>query len=202
MQISIKHNFPDVQRALDGLSADVRDRVVSSTINRVLDLGRTQMARSIAQEFNVKQAYAKERLRIRRATSKRGTIFLEGALIGTGKRSANIIAFLERSTSLAQGRKRGKAGTKNQLHVKVKRTGSAKPIKGAFIGNKGRTVFQRVGKERLPIKAVQVIDIPQMFTTKRINQVVVKLMLERFPEIFARDAKFFVARFSGSGGLR
>ncbi len=202
MLISIQQNFPEVARALNTLHADIRDRALASAVNKTLDQALTLMARTIASEFNVKVSYVRERLRIRRATSK-GGVQVEGALTGTGKRpgqrSANVIAFLEKKVTLAEGRRRRAAGTLNQLFVKIKRTGPAKPIPGAFIGNKGRTVFRRVGKARLPIEPVQVIDIPQMFTTRRINDVVVRTLLDRFPAIFEREAKFYVDRFNRTG---
>ena len=59
-------------------------------------------------------------------------------------------------------------------------------ITGSFIGNQGRTVFVRTGKDRLPIKAVNTIDVPQMFNTRRINQAVQRIMQERFATNFDR----------------
>lgn len=202
MQISINLNFPEVQRKLDALQRDIGQRALSSAVNKTLALAKTQMIRGIAAEFNVTAAYVRERLRVRRATAKGGVV-IEGSLIGSragGKgRSANIIAFVEKKTSLADARRRRKAGTLNQLFVKVKRRGAAKPLKGAFIGNNGRTVFERVGKERLPILPKQVIDVPQMFNTKRINSAVVAALKTKFPEVFEREARFFVDRFNRGG---
>jgi len=200
MQISIKTNFPQVQRKLDGLQADLRDIVLVSTINKTLDQAQTSMVREITAEFNVKAAYVRQRLRIRRASTK-GRFTIAGSLIGGSSnrgRSANIIAFVERVVTLAEGRRRAKAGTQNQLFVKVKRVGPKKPLKGAFIGNQGRTVFIREGKSRLPIKPVQVIDVAQMFNTKRINAKVVATMKDRFPTNFDREARYYVARFNRS----
>lgn len=191
--VSIKDNFPQVQAQLDQMMAGIREKAVASTINKVLDQGRTQMARSIAKEYAVTVSYARERLRIKRAFSK-GKITVEGSLSGIGKRSTNVIRFMERSTTLAEGRRRAKAGTQSSVFVKVKRSGGKKEIKGAFIGNKGRTVFIREGKGRTPIKPVNVIDVPQMFNAKRINSVVLALMLERFPTVFAREARYFTQR--------
>ena len=82
-----------------------------------------------------------------------------------------------------------------KLRVKVKR-GSTKPLPGAFIGNKGRTVFRRVGKKRLPIEPVQTIDVAQMFNTRRINEVVLATINARLPEIFEREAAFYLQRFN------
>ena len=199
MQLSITTNFPQVQRALDRLQAGVREQALASALNKTIDQAKTAMIREITAEFNVKAGYVRERLRVRRASRKTQLAF-EAALIGGGKagrgRSANLIAFVESVTSLAQARKRAKAGTLNQLFVKIKRGGPKKPLKGAFIGNKGRTVFERVGNERLPIKPMQVIDVAQMFNTKRINAKVLQLVRTKFPEVFAREARFFTDRFN------
>lgn len=201
-KIDIRTNFPQVQRALAQLQADVGGRAQVSAVNKTIDFGRAEMTRQITAEFNVKAAYVRERLRVRRASAKQGRFSIEGSLIGGAanrRRSANIIAFVERKTTLAQARKRSKDGTLSQLYVKVKRTGPAKPLKGAFIGNSGRTVFRRTGETRLPIEPVQVIDVGQMFNTKRINTVVRQRMQRKYPEIFAREARFFVERFNRGG---
>ncbi|HKX41340.1 MAG TPA: phage tail protein [Burkholderiaceae bacterium] len=199
VSFTIRTNFPEVQAKLQRLQSDVGAAALASAINKTLAQGKTQMVRAITAEFNVKAAYVRDRLRIRRATARGGTALIEGALMG-GKsdrtRSANIIAFVERKVTLAEGRRRRKAGTLNQLFVKVKRTGPVKPIPGAFIGNKGRTVFKRVGKTRLPIEPVQTIDVAQMFNTKRINIEVRKVMLAKFPTVFAREAAFYTERFN------
>ena len=201
MNITIATNFPKVQAALDQMRADIRDRALASAINKTLDQAKTAMGRAITAEFNVKAAYVRDRLRVRKAFSK-ARFEIQGSLIGGkgGKgRSANIIAFVENKTTLAEGRRRAKLGTQNQLYVKVKRGGGKKPLKGAFIGNKGRTVFERTGNGRLPIKPVQVIDVAQMFNTKRINAKVVHVMREKFPAIFAREARFYTERFNKVG---
>ena len=115
----------------------------------------------------------------------------------------NIIAFVERSVTMAQARKRmraGEGGTHTlkhgtkvrqalELRFQIKRGGGKKMIKGAFIGNKGRTVFIREGKERTPIRALSTIDVPQMFNAQRINAPVRKVMIERFPAAFKRELR-------------
>ena len=86
--------------------------------------------------------------------------------------------------------------TKAGLSVKIRRNGGRKVLKQGFIGNKGRTAFERVGKARLPIKPLQTIDVPQMFNTKRINAKVVALIRERFPAIAEREVRFYLQRFN------
>ena len=197
MQLTIKHNFPDLAKKLDELHEAIKGQATASAINKTIDQARTQMARQITDAYALPSAYVKQRLRVRGASAKGGMTTIEATLIGgDGKRrAANIIAFAEKKTTLAQARKRAKNGTLNQLYVKVKRAGPAKPLKGAFIGNKGRTVFERVGKARLPIKPVQVIDVPQMFTSKAISKSVIDFMNAKFPEVFEREARFYLTRY-------
>ena len=198
--VSIKTNFPQVQKQLETLHTNIGERAMASAINSTLAIAKTAMGRAIVQEFNVSAAYVRDRLRLRRASAKRGSLNISGALIGgraDGKRSANVIAFVDKKVTLAASKRRRKAGTLNQVFVKIKRKGGSKPLDNVFIGNKGRTVFARVGKSRLPIRPVQTIDVSQMFNTQRINDAVVKVMYDRFPEIFARDARFWTDRFNG-----
>jgi hypothetical protein len=196
--LNIKTNFSNVQRQLDAMRKDIATKALASALNKTVAIARTEMGRAITGEFNVSRAYVMERLKISRASFKEGRYAMSAALSGGGgkKRSANIIRFVENKTSFAEAKRRAKAGTLSQLFVKVKKTGGKKNLgKSAFIGNKGRTVFTRVGKERLPIKAVQVIDVAQMFNTKRINAKVVEVMKRRFPDIFANEARFYTSKF-------
>lgn len=189
MQISIKTNFPDVQRRMDSLQADIRSKAATSSVNKTIEQGRTQMVREITSEYAVKSGYVRERLRIKRATFRNGAFSVEASLMGgrpNNKRAANVIAFSAREAG------RG-------VSVKIKRAGGRRIITGAFIGNKGRTVFQRTGSARLPIKPVQTIDVPQMFNQKRINAAVIALVRDKFPAIFEREANFYVARFNKGG---
>ena len=86
--------------------------------------------------------------------------------------------------------------------MKIKKKGGVKALPNAFIGNKGRTVFERAGygsgssKSREAIRPVMVIDVPQMFSTKRIHSQVVAFVKSKFPEVFAREARYFTDRFS------
>lgn len=168
---------------LNQLSSDIRDKAIVAAINKTADKGRVEMKRQIAAEYAIKAGYVNAQLDVRPATTKGFSIQASIVAFGRrrGKRSMNMVHFLERKVSLAEARRRGKAGTLGQLGFKVKRSGGIKMIKGAFLGNNGRTVFIREGKGRLPIKAVQVIDVPQMFNAKRINMAVVQKIRAEFP---------------------
>lgn len=197
MKLSVSHNFPEIQAALNQLDADIRQRASVSAINKTVDQAKTKMAQSITAEFALPSAYVKDRLKVVGASFKGGMLNIEARLVGGDgrRRSANIIGFVEKKTTMAQARRRSRDGTLQQLYVKVKKTGPAKPLPGAFIGNMGRTVFERVGDARTPIRPVQVIDVPQMFNTKRINASVLEVINTKFPEIFQHEVSYFTQRF-------
>ncbi|EJL77345.1 hypothetical protein PMI15_04667 [Polaromonas sp. CF318] len=187
MQISIKTNFPAVDRRLGQLREDVALKAGVRAVNGTLAQAQTRMSRAIRSEFNIKADKVKAALRIERATYRGGVYRIEGKLESPTKRgrSINVINFEARKT--AQG-----------VSVKILRNGGRKVIKGAFIGNSGRTVFKRVDKARLPIVAVQTIDVQQMFNTKRIKELVLRMINEKFPEIFEREARFYTQKFNRS----
>lgn len=211
MELTLKTNFPDVLRQLSQLEEQVATRALASAMNKTMDQAHTEVVRQITKEFAVPRDYVVRRLRITRAKAGFSSFVLRATLAAGdgGKRSTNLIRFVERSVTLAEGRRRAKAGTQKQLFFQVKRTGGKKTKPGIFIGNKGRTVFERVEgttmaarakyagtKHAEEIRPVQVIDVPQMFNTKRINKVVVERMLRSFPQVFEREARFYLQRFN------
>jgi hypothetical protein len=214
MELTLKTNFPDVLRQLNQLEEQVGSRALASAMNKTMDQAHTEVVRQITREFNVPRDYVVRRLRISRTKVGFSTFLLRATLAagdGSKRRSANLIQFVERSVTLAEGRRRAKAGTQQQLFFQIKRAGGKKSKTGAFIGNKGRTVFERVqgttmasrskyagSKHAEEIAPVQVIDVPQMFNTKRINKVVVERMLRSFPAVFEREARFYLQRFNAS----
>lgn len=183
--ISIRHNFPEVARKLTLLADDIGNKALVRALNKTIDQGKTEMARGISKEFRISVGTAKDRLSVTRASSKAGTLRFEAKLEATKRgqgRSMNLIAF---KTSDAKQTRKGMT----QVKFQVKRSGGRKTITGAFVGNKGRTMFIRTGKERLPIKALNTIDIPQMFNARRINDVVRQVMLSRFRSNFDRELR-------------
>lgn len=204
--ISIRHNFPEVIAAMDRVGKDIGDIAMVRALNTTIGQGRTDMARAISKEFRISTTKAKERLSIQRATAGRGGprfhVFLEATGRGRG-RSANLIAFVS-------GASRPQPWSGKQLKLKIKRGGGAKTITGAFIGNQGRTVFirRRIGyigdrvnrkgnsKHAESIQALNTIDIPQMFNTKRINFAVRKVMLQKFEKNFARELRAVLGGFA------
>lgn len=183
--ISIRHNFPEVARKLLVLGDDIGNKALVRALNKTIDQGKTEMARSISKEFRISVGTAKDRLSVTRASAKAGSVRFEAKLEATRRgqgRSMNLIHFV---TNLPKKTRKGVS----QVKFQVKRGGGRKSITGAFVGNQGRTLFIRTGKERKPIQALNTIDIPQMFNAQRINSVVRQVMLARFKTNFDRELR-------------
>ncbi len=186
---SIKTNFPEVQRKLSQLQDEVGKQALASALNKTVAQAKTGMSREIRAEFVISAALVNQSLLISRASAKGGEFRMQASLSSIsqrGKRSLNLIHFAARRTSKG-------------VSFRIKKVGGRKTIPGAFIGNAGRTVFIRTGKKRLPIKALQTINIAQMFNTKRINSKVLELIDAKFPQIFDNEARFFTNRFNQRG---
>lgn len=198
IRMNVRSNFPDVAKAMRALPEKVANQAMVRALNRTVEQGRPEMARQISSEFVISVSAAKARLAIQRASARGSDLRFEATLEATAKgkgRSMNVIAFLEKKVTLAEARRRAKNGTLSQLRFKFRRKGSMKTINGAFVGNKGRTIFRRTGNARTPIEAVNTIDVPQMFNTRRLNEVVRKVMLAKFQEIFAREARYALSQW-------
>jgi hypothetical protein len=172
-----------VRGSLRRLQSDLRDKALAMAINKTAAKAQTEITRAVTEEFAISRDEVRNSMYLRPATTKRqyeveAVIQIFGSAKRKG-RSLNVSHFLEKSITLAEARRRNKRGALYAqgkggrlfpiLGFKFKRGGGVKHIDGAFIGNKGRTVFVRVGKGRLPIKPVQMIGVSQMFSSRRIH---------------------------------
>jgi hypothetical protein len=169
-----------VKKRLAEIPRELQGKTVNAAINKTADKARAEINRAIPQEYAVKAAEVRSAIDIRKAQTgnMQAVISIFGSKSRRG-RSANMVRFLAVAQAAGIGFKtRGAVGIKKkdvaalrgQLGFLIKRGGGVKKITGAFIGNKGRTVFMREGKARLPIKPVQVIGFSQMFNARRINE--------------------------------
>ncbi len=191
IRMSVRADLSAARNELRRLDRGLREKAIANALNRTAAQAKTAAARDITSTFNLKSAYVKGRIRVSRAAPRSGR--LEVTLSAPGKRSANLIRYAETRVTLAQHRKRGKAGTLG-VYVKVRRNGSYQLVKGAFIGNKGRTVFRRVGKARLPIEALTAIDVPQaMFSDVGITNLQ-RAVQRVFPHRLAHEIRRLLRR--------
>lgn len=189
MQISVSTNFADVAKQITELHADVAAKASARAINATIAQAKTLMSREIRKEYVLSAAKVNDALRVNKAFAKDGLFNLEASLESPSKkgRSLNLINFAARQTDKG-------------VSFKIRRDGGRKLIKGAFIStiNGGTAVFKRVGKERFPIVPKQSIGVSQMFNQRRINKLVLDAINERFPVIFAREAKFYTDKFNAA----
>lgn len=185
IRLSIKADFSEVQKNLNKLSFDIQKIVIPSALNKVIAKANTEMTRAISSEYNISQSELRSRLKITKAARSVDKWFaiLDPYASSRRGRSLNLIRFLEKKVTLAEAKRRKKTQTLDQLRFQIKRAGGKKIITGAFIGNKGRTVFVREGSSRLPIKALSTIDVPQMFNTRKIqSRVKARILSELYVE--------------------
>jgi hypothetical protein len=171
-------NAQDVQRLLRQQVQSVQDKALVPAINRVAEKASAEINRAIPQEYAVKAAEVRNAVTLRkaRAGSLEARIDIFGSTRKRG-RSLNLIHFLAAVQAAGKavktrGARVGRGDLKSlerQLGFLIKRAGGLKRIEGAFVGNKGRTIFRRTGQTRLPIEPLQVIGFSQMFSSRRIS---------------------------------
>jgi len=189
-------NLPALTTWVKELPTEVFERAAISALNKTVGMAKTEMSRQIRAEFNLPASVVNEGLRIQRATSSHGNMSWQAVLESPNVkgRSMNLIHFDARAD-------------RSGVSVKIKRAGGRKVVAGAFIANKGRTVFRRVPgttmnsrsrytgtKHAEQIVPVQTIAVSQMFNTTRINAAVVEFIESKLPDVFAHEAAFFLER--------
>lgn len=194
-----------LKRKLDGLRQDLRGPAMSAAINKTAAKAQTEINRAIRDEYAVKADEVRNAITLRGATKGKleAVIRIFGSKNKRG-RSLNMIHFLAAMQAAGVASKtRGATGVKKkdlkalgrQLGFKIKQGGGLKQIAGAFVGNKGRTIFMREGKGRLPIKPVQVIGFSQMFGSRKIHDRVLAKINADLPVEVDRAIKMILARF-------
>ena len=179
-----------VQRKLAGIQRDMRAKVIQPALNKLAEKARAEINRAIPQEYNVKASEVRNAITLRRASS--GSLQAVIEVFGSARkrgRSMNMIHFLQtvvqagRQIKLrgAKGKKADVAALKKQLGFIIKKGGGLKKIEGAFVGNKGRTIFRRTGNARLPIEPLQVIGFAQMFKSRKIERRVLDRISSELP---------------------
>lgn len=208
--LKMSTDFRAVTRSISTLMSDVEREGIRLGINRTLQRGKTEASRAITAEFAIKANDAKAQLKVTSISRKQGGFVLAGSLEAFGRRrghsSRNVMLFNAKPVlgrdrkqvrfSTPQGWRTRTVAVGGGVSVKIKKTGPRKVIEGAFIGNKGRTVFIREGQSRLPIKAVETLDLPQMFNTQTVNRRLLKRMAEILDVEVQRGIAAATARFS------
>jgi len=170
----------DVDRMVKQMGADTRQvpKALNSTINKVATTIRKEGVRQLSKETGIKQKDIRRDVVMRKSNFQT----LTARIRATGG-FTNLIRFGARLT------KRG---------VSAAPWKKRRIFKGAFIANKGRTVFRRKGRGRLPIEPVYGPSLPREFLRDKIIRLFNTVGLRRFREVFFRELKFRI----GKGGKR
>jgi hypothetical protein len=175
--IDVRDNIRLVLRSLDATREEVKGAVTRS-LNKTATTVRNEASTEIRKIYNLKAGVIKKQIKIKKANRANPT-----AIISASGRPIPLIEFTARQR---------KAG----VSVLIKR-GQRKVVRSAFIakmpsGNVG--VFQRKGKLRLPIRELFSISLPRVFTSKAIFAALVKIARQRFPVVFAQEARFALSK--------
>lgn len=169
--ISVKHELGDLQKELTKTRRVYIPKATARALNRTGQQVQSAAVKAIAADAGIKQKDARAAMKRGRATVIRQIV----EIVARG-RPLNLIRFGARKTkkgiSAAPWKKR-------------------RIFKGAWIGNQGKTVFKRVGKERYPIRGVFGPGIAKSFEDARPKAFAA--FRERWPGNF-RDALNSVMR--------
>lgn len=185
-----------MQRQLARLSSTEIPKALFPALNKVGAKAQTEVDRAIRERFAIKSDQVRKSFVFIRSKQQGQDVVAVLQIFGSPTRrgrSMNLIRFVEKKVTLAEGRRRTKSGTLSHLRFKILRGSGLKEIAGTFIGNQGRTVFRRTGKERLPIEPVQVIGVSQMFNTRTVRKRV-EARIERELVVEVRRAVELVIR--------
>ena len=184
-EIKVTHNLDKLAKELQRKADEiVKGKAMQMALNKVAEKGKAEMVRAITSEFALKPKEVRPRLGIVKASRKTGLRVVIHPFESKRGRSMNVIRFVKKTKEVNTAR-----GTRKTIFLRIRKDGGVKNIAGAFIGNKGRTVFMRTGSDRTPIKPVQTIDVPQMFNTKRISERVIKKIEQELSIEVGRAAK-------------
>ena len=204
MFISVSSDISGSLSKFKRLEENIKDKAAAAAINKTIAKGKSEMTRQITAEFNIKAKDVRPQLYINKASAKNGKIEATLTAFGVrrGHRSRNVILFDAKqvpgngppkkvNVKFPDGHWRTIIVREGGgVSVKIKKSGGRKLIPHAFIGNKGRTVFIRTGDGR-SIKAVETIDVPQMFNVSAINAAVVAKIKQEFPIEMDRAIKLY-----------
>ena len=183
--VDVRHDSAAALRALDQLGDVVKGRGLARALNRAATTVRAGARREIRNRYNIAASRVNQVIQIKQATS----INPEAVVYAKDRRLA--LAVFGVKTAKKTG----------DVTVKVLRSGPRKTVSGnpnyegaPFVQTVGRGrhigIFQRVGRERLPIKELFSVSIPGGLTNKVIADVLRRVAVERFGVELDREVKF------------
>lgn len=128
-------------------------RIIDKALQRALQVAatktRTRISKEVRLVYNIKAGDIGRTVRLKRIPGGRLLVYI-GKVVGLdhfGARGRNV--------KTARGKRRG-------VTVQVRKDRSRRLVAGGFVGGKGRVIFKREARSRLPIERLYGPSIPQM----------------------------------------
>lgn len=199
MNINLQINgLPEVQALLKKYDGPAFKRAANVALVKVAAAAKADISSAIIARYNIAAADVRASVDIGAVSDTEQALQISVNIFGSPSkrgRSMNVVRFLEKKPSRAEVRRRIAGGTQNQLRFKFVKARGLKTIDGAFLGNLGRTVFQREpgkymskrtnksghSKHAQAIRPVQMIGISGMFNFNPIRQRVLDTISQTYP---------------------
>lgn len=182
--------YEDVVKQLNSMNKDSA-KVINRTIGDIKSRGPGWISQEVTKEYNIKK---KDVNGTKKVVKKAGSFRVSGekldnlVIIYQGR----LLTPIHFSMTPTARPVNGRAYT---VRVRIKKNGGRKVLgSNVFLGKSGRegTVqipFQRVGKRRLPIKAIKTLSVPQMITNEIVSENIHKRMNEEIAKRLDHNLK-------------
>ncbi|WP_456390631.1 phage tail protein [Hydrogenimonas sp.] len=177
MRIDVK--IDGIDEALAALNPKEYKKALSKTVRRMGQRLKTTATKEVRKTYSIKANKLKDKIKTRTMTDGNDVAWR----FKISGNQSSLINF-------------GARKTKKGVSVKVRKDRGRRVIRGAFIatGKNGNVhVFQRIGKDRLPIESKKTLSIPQMFN-KEILDKAKREVEANYEKEFKHNFDFYLGR--------
>jgi hypothetical protein len=160
LQFDVRADIREATKFLTDVQRQVIPAATARALDRTASNAKTVAVKTIVTETGLPTSLVRDRLTIRGANRNR----LEATLTANPA-APNLIRFNARQTKQGVS---ANAWRKRRVYP------------GTFIANQGRTVFKRVGKNRLPIKPIHGPSVPRTFIQREAQRAIEAIIAGRF----------------------
>ena len=197
--VNINIKLEGVDRALKMLDPKIVQRAAQRTLERAAKSGKTIISSQIREKFNIKKADLDRKIKINPPWQGKlqAELIVKGEPIsliyfGPKQMAGNIQTFISKNKGIAQKQTR-RASKFGGVQVRIIRGKEAR-LRSAFIARgKGGTpfVFRRVGKKRLPLRAMKVVTAQSILKQQGNIRAVKQRILEQLKKEFKHNLTFY-----------
>lgn len=160
------------------MNEDIILKATVRTLNKLIRKSQTAISKAVRAEYTIKAKDLKKSTKIQKANKNK----IEAAIVVKGKRLP-LMYF---------NAKQNRRGTS----VRIKKSSGRKTVKSAFIAvmDSGKVgVFQRTGKDKLPIKELYTVDAPAM-VDKAGRDAFIKIIERDFSRVFDHELSYLLSK--------